>query len=107
MDSADSGQAMTATPSNAAPAMPERMITAITGTAAMGTIMAGGTETMETETMETETATAEMATATAAPEEPMTITEMPAETPRIQAGARIRAASCSRWRARYPSWSRN
>ncbi|WP_242858024.1 hypothetical protein, partial [Enterocloster clostridioformis] len=93
------------------------MITAITGTAAMGTIMAGGTETMETETMETETtetetmetetATAEMATATAAPEEPMTITVMPAETPIIQAGARTRAASCSRWRARYPSWSRN
>ena len=48
----------------------------------MGTIMAGGTEAMETET--TETATAEMATATAAPEEPMTITEMPAETPIIQ-----------------------
>ena len=84
------------------PAMPERMITAITGTAAMGTIMAGGTETMETET-----ATTEMETATAAPEEPMTITEMPAETPIIQAGARIRAASCSRWRAKYPSWSRN
>ena len=102
MDSADSGQAMTATPSNAAPAMPERMITAITGTAAMGTIMAGGTGTMETET-----ATTEMATATAATAEPMTITVMPAETPIIQAGARTRAASCSRQTGRYPSWSRN
>ena len=75
----------------------------------MGIIMAGGTETMETATAtaETKTATAEIETATAAPEEPMTITEMPAETPIIQAGARTRATSCSRWRARYPSWSRN
>ncbi|WP_242857838.1 hypothetical protein, partial [Enterocloster clostridioformis] len=80
----------------------ERMITAITGTAAMGTIMAGGTETMETET-----ATTEMATVTAAPEEPMTIMAMLTETPIIQAGARTRAVSCSRQTGRYPSWSRN